>query len=511
MCSLDRSSEPWHWLSLWSRRVRLSFLLCHEKEAASAVRGQGGYTHHHPGWPAVGPGGHTCPGHSQSQCAARCSCKRHTGWPVVATVCLSKPLLLSSHPAVLPHLSPGPTPSTSRPYSHPVSFSSSSLCRHQDDLLKAQEPLRLFTAWQGNVQTPSLGCQASTASSQSPFTVSHITSQDFSLPTALRHLPLYKQSTHSRPRVSAWAAPSAWNSHLLLNNPNYCLLSIYCMLCPLYMYLSLNSQTNHMKKLLSLSRFTNNENTAQRIKWHAPSHTPHNEQQRKDLNPGSLTPLRVLPVARTCATHYPSPTDSPAPVPGPRRPRPPPRPPAHDVPQLLQVGGCEVPVVAVTPLYVLLDAVQVHRVQVQELWLRAPRRGGKEQSHPSSSQGRKEQSHPSSSEGRKEQSHPSSSQGRKEQSHPSSSEGRERTVPPQLLRGALFHRVSLFPPPPSPLLPSLRKLPLSGPVRCLSLFFVDVVSWEGLFHFVWWKFSLLFSHNAMRYIELLSSFYIRRK
>ena len=30
--------------SLWSRRVRLSFLLCHEKEAASAVRGQGGYT-----------------------------------------------------------------------------------------------------------------------------------------------------------------------------------------------------------------------------------------------------------------------------------------------------------------------------------------------------------------------------------------------------------------------------------------------------------------------------------
>ena len=87
MCSLDRSSEPWHWLSLWSRRVRLSFLLCHEKEAASAVRGQGGYTHHHPGWPAVGPGGHTCPGHSQSQCAARCSCKRHTGWPVVATAC----------------------------------------------------------------------------------------------------------------------------------------------------------------------------------------------------------------------------------------------------------------------------------------------------------------------------------------------------------------------------------------------------------------------------------------
>ena len=33
------------------------------------------------------------------------------------------------------------------------------------------------------------------------------------------------------------------------------------------------------------------------------------------MNPGGLTPLRALPSARTCATHYPSPTDSPAPAP----------------------------------------------------------------------------------------------------------------------------------------------------------------------------------------------------
>lgn len=56
------------------------------------------------------------------------------------------------------------------------------------------------------------------------------------------------------------------------------------------------------------------------------------------------------------------------PSPSPRSPRCP-QPPAHDVTQLLQVGGSEVPVVAVTPLHILLDAVQVHRVQVQQLWL----------------------------------------------------------------------------------------------------------------------------------------------
>lgn len=63
----------------------------------------------------------------------------------------------------------------------------------------------------------------------------------------------------------------------------------------------------------------------------------------------------------------------------------PPQPPAHDVAQLLQVGGCEVPVVAVAPLHVLLDAVQVHCVQVQQLRLPAHRRGRK-QLHPNSSQ-----------------------------------------------------------------------------------------------------------------------------
>lgn len=63
----------------------------------------------------------------------------------------------------------------------------------------------------------------------------------------------------------------------------------------------------------------------------------------------------------------------------------PPQPPAHDVAQLLQVGGREVPVVAVAPLHVLLDAVQVHCVQVQQLRLPAHRRGRK-QLHPNSSQ-----------------------------------------------------------------------------------------------------------------------------
>lgn len=46
-----------------------------------------------------------------------------------------------------------------------------------------------------------------------------------------------------------------------------------------------------------------------------------------------------------------------------------PQPPAHDVAQLLQVGGREVPVVAIASLHVLLNAVQVHRVQVQQFWL----------------------------------------------------------------------------------------------------------------------------------------------
>lgn len=46
-------------------------------------------------------------------------------------------------------------------------------------------------------------------------------------------------------------------------------------------------------------------------------------------------------------------------------PRPPQLPPAHDVAELLQVGRGEVPVVAVTPLHVLLNAVQVDGVHVQ--------------------------------------------------------------------------------------------------------------------------------------------------
>ena len=43
--------------------------------------------------------------------------------------------------------------------------------------------------------------------------------------------------------------------------------------------------------------------------------------------------------------------------------------PAHDVAQLVQVGGAEVNVVAVAALHVLVNAVQVQCVQVQELLL----------------------------------------------------------------------------------------------------------------------------------------------
>lgn len=152
----------------------------------------------------MGPGGHTCPGHSQSQCAARCSCKRHTGWPAMApTVCLSKPLLLSSHPALAPisHLDQLPQPLACTPI---LSYS----------LQEAYAVTRMTFLKLRNLYGSSLrdkavskllhwGCQASIASSQSPFTVSHSTSQDFSLPAALRHLPLYKQSTHSCACVSA--------------------------------------------------------------------------------------------------------------------------------------------------------------------------------------------------------------------------------------------------------------------------------------------------------------------
>lgn len=77
---------------------------------------------------------------------------------------------------------------------------------------------------------------------------------------------------------------------------------------------------------------------------------------------------------RLCHPSRPPPADLPIP------------PPAHDVAQLLQVGGREVPLVAVTPLHVLLDAVQVHRVQVQELRLQTQGTGRKEQLHPNSSQ-----------------------------------------------------------------------------------------------------------------------------
>ena len=268
MWSLDRSSEQLHQPSLWSRTVRLTFLLCRGKETASPVRGQGGYTHHHPGWPAAGPGGHTCPGRSRSQCAARCSCKTHRTasdgthslplqpTPPFLSLCFRPPpLTWTNSPSLLPA------------FPSPVSFSSSSLCSHQDDLLKAQEPLQALHCMTG----------VSIASSQPPSQSHTSLPRASSRPAALGYLPPYKQSARSCPCVSARAVPSAWNSPLPLNHRNYCLLSIYCMLCPLHMYLSLNSQTNHMENL-PLSQFTNKGNKAQRTKWQAPSHTPHNEE-----------------------------------------------------------------------------------------------------------------------------------------------------------------------------------------------------------------------------------------
>ena len=155
MCSLDRSSEQLHQPSLWSRTVRLTFLLCRGKETASPVRGQGGYTHHHPGWPAVGPGGHTCPGRSRSQCAARCSCKTHRA---ASDGTHSLPLQ-PTPPFLSPCFGPPPLTWTNSPsllpaFPSPGSFSSSSLCSHQDDLLKLRSLYRLSTAWQGRLLLP---------------------------------------------------------------------------------------------------------------------------------------------------------------------------------------------------------------------------------------------------------------------------------------------------------------------------------------------------------------------
>lgn len=129
MCSLDRSSEHLYWPIPWSHRVRLTSLLCSGKETASPGLGQGGYTHRHPEWPTVEPGGHTYPGHSRYQCAARCSYKRDTRCPVMApTICLSNPLLLYLHPGLVPisHLDHSLNLLPASP--SPVSLSSNILC-----------------------------------------------------------------------------------------------------------------------------------------------------------------------------------------------------------------------------------------------------------------------------------------------------------------------------------------------------------------------------------------------
>lgn len=122
------------------------------------------------------------------------------------------------------------------------------------------------------------------------------------------------------------------------------------------------------------------------------------------------------------------------------------QPPAHDVAQLLQVGGCEVPVVAVAPLHVLLDAVQVHRVQVQQLWLPPP--GGK-----------------------------------KKTITPSSSQSLSSEVPP------------LPPTPHNPLLSTLKRTSSTWTSRGFWCFLRK-------FLFVWWKFFFYFSEIAKQSYEI---------
>lgn len=99
----------------------------------------------------------------------------------------------------------------------------------------------------------------------------------------------------------------------------------------------------------------------------APTFPPH-----PTCLPSSITSI-------TSSLTHPSspPPNLPTWAPAPPLPLPQPQPPAHDVPQLLQVGGCEVPVAAVTPLHVFLNAVEVHCVQVQEfrLWAGGGQRG----------------------------------------------------------------------------------------------------------------------------------------
>lgn len=148
----------------------------------------------------MGPGGHTCPGHSRPQCAARCSCKRHTGWPVMApTVCLSKPTPSFLSPCFGPHLSPGSTSSTTRLFSHPVSLSSSSLRSHQDDLLKAQEPLQALHCLTGQCPGSFTGVARHLLLPPNPPSQSH-TSQDF-FPSRCTEVLTSVQTKHTFTRL----------------------------------------------------------------------------------------------------------------------------------------------------------------------------------------------------------------------------------------------------------------------------------------------------------------------
>lgn len=217
-----------YWPISWSHKVRLTPLLCSGKRTASIGLRQGRHTHHHPEWPAVEPEGHTYPGHSQSQCAARCSYKRDTRCPVMAlTICLSNPLLLYLHPDLVPHLSFGPV---SQPpaciFIPSLTLFQYPMLSHKDTLPKTQLKettacSKTFTAspvddrtmfkllYWGRVLLPNLSLQSHTSL---PGT--------HSLPATLRYLPLYKWIMHSCLFAFVLAVPSVWNSHLPLNNNN---------------------------------------------------------------------------------------------------------------------------------------------------------------------------------------------------------------------------------------------------------------------------------------------------
>lgn len=162
----NRSSEHLYWPIPWSHKVRLTSFLCSSKKIVPLALEWGGHTHHHPGWPAMELGGHTCPGHSRSQCAARCSYKRETrGLRMAIMTRLSNPIL-----SLLPTQSPCPHLNYSLlqlpaaclspvSLSSNIVFSATTMAFLKPNSKSPPLVHRLPTTWQNNVQTPSLRVQ----------------------------------------------------------------------------------------------------------------------------------------------------------------------------------------------------------------------------------------------------------------------------------------------------------------------------------------------------------------